>query len=104
MDDFDFRKWAHHAADWSADYRDGLEKRPVRPNVKPGSIAAQISPSAPEHGESMDAIFEDFEAIIPDAMTHWQHPRFFAYFQSNAAPEAQLAEQLANAFASQCML
>ena len=52
----------------------------------------------------MDAIFEDFEAIIPDAMTHWQHPRFFAYFQSNAAPEAQLAEQLANAFASQCML
>lgn len=52
----------------------------------------------------MDAIFEDFQTIIPDGMTHWQHPRFFAYFQSNAAPAAQLAEQLATAFASQCML
>ena len=52
----------------------------------------------------MEAIFEDFKKIIPDNMTHWQHPRFFAYFQSNAAPAAQLAEQLATAFASQCML
>ena len=103
-DEFDFRHWSHRAADWSADYLNSLNDRDVRPKVKPGAVAQQIGDSAPEAGESMDVIFEDFEHIIPDAMTHWQHPRFFAYFQSNAAPAAQLAEQLATAFASQCML
>ncbi len=103
-EDFDFRKWSHKAADWSADYLNTVGDRDVRPKVKPGAIAAQIGNTPPETGESMDAIFKDFENIIPDGMTHWQHPRFFAYFQSNAAPAAQLAEQLATAFASQCML
>ena len=103
-DEFDFRAWSHKASDWSADYLETVGERSVRPKVKPGAIAAQIGNTPPESGEAMDAIFEDFKNIIPDGMTHWQHPRFFAYFQSNAAPAAQLAEQLATAFASQCML
>jgi aromatic-L-amino-acid decarboxylase len=52
----------------------------------------------------MEAIFADFERIVPGAMTHWQHPRFFAYFPANAAPASMLAEQLANAIAAQAML
>lgn len=52
----------------------------------------------------METIFADFERIVPDAMTHWQHPRFFAYFAANAAPVSMLAEQLANAIAAQAML
>ncbi|MFD0916815.1 pyridoxal phosphate-dependent decarboxylase family protein [Pseudahrensia aquimaris] len=103
-DAIDYRAWSHRAADWGADYLDSLAERPVRPKVKPGAIAAQIGASPPDGGESMDAIFDDFERIIPGGMTHWQHPRFFAYFQSNAAPAAQIAEQLATAFAAQCML
>lgn len=102
--EFDFRGWSHRASDWAADYLEGLEQQPVRPKVVPGSIAAQIGEAAPEAGEEMETIFADFERIIPPGMTHWQHPRFFAYFQSNAAPAAQFAEQLATAFASQCML
>ena len=101
---FDYRGWSHRVADWSADYRESLDEKPVRPNVIPGAIAAQVANTAPEEGEAMELIFKDFNDIIPDGMTHWQHPRFFAYFQSNAAPVAQLAEQLATAFASQCML
>ncbi len=104
MREFDYRAWSHRAADWGADYLASVADNPVRPKVRPGAILAQIGASAPETGETMDAIFEDFEEIIPDGMTHWQHPRFFAYFQSNAAPAAQLAEQLATSFAAQCML
>ena len=104
MSDFDFRHWSHRAADWSADYLASLRDRPVRPNIQPGTIAAKIADQPPESGEAMESIFGDFEALIPDGMTHWQHPRFFAYFPSNAAPAAQLAEQLATAFAAQCML
>lgn len=104
MKELDFGPWAHKAADWATDYLATIGERPVRPRVKPGAIAAQIASSPPESGEAMDQIFEDFEKIIPEGMTHWQSPRFFAYFQSNAAPAAQLAEQLATAFAAQCML
>jgi aromatic-L-amino-acid decarboxylase len=37
-------------------------------------------------------------------MTHWQHPRFFAYFPANAAPASVVAEYLVTAMAAQCML
>ncbi len=37
-------------------------------------------------------------------MTHWQHPRFFAYFPANAAPVSMLAEQLVNAMASNALI
>ncbi len=104
MNEFDFRQWSHKAADWSADYLEGIGDRPVRPRVTPGDIAAQIPPSPPETGQAMEEIFADFESLIPGAMTHWQHPRFFAYFPSNAAPAAMVAEQLVTTMAAQCML
>jgi aromatic-L-amino-acid/L-tryptophan decarboxylase len=100
----DLPKWSARIAQWGADYHASLRDRPVRSSVKPGEIAAQIAASPPEVAEDMEAIFADFERIIPDGMTHWQHPRFFAYFPSNASPASVLAEQLANVFSAQCML
>jgi aromatic-L-amino-acid decarboxylase len=97
-------EWSHKAAKWAAEYHASLRERPVRSNVSPGAIAARIKSSPPESAEGFDSIFEDFKEIIPSGMTHWQHPRFFAYFPSNAAPVSMLAEQLANAFSAQCML
>ncbi len=104
MDRSDYRHWAHRAADWSADYLDGLRDRPVRPSVRPGETAAKLAGTPPEAAEPMEAIFADFERIVPDAMTHWQHPRFLAYFPANAAPASMIADQLATAMAAQCML
>ena len=76
----------------------------MRAQVAPGDVLRALPEAAPERPEPMEAIFADFERLIPDAMTHWQHPRFFAYFPSNAAPAAIVAEQLAAAMAAQCML
>ena len=104
MDRSEFRQWAHRAADWSADYLDGLRDRPVRPAVRPGETAAKLAASPPERPEAMEAVFADFERIVPHAMTHWQHPRFLAYFPANAAPASMIADQLATAMAAQCML
>jgi aromatic-L-amino-acid decarboxylase len=100
----DFRKWAVRAAEWGADYRAGLRQQPVRPNVKPGEIAAEISAAPPERAEPFERIFADFERIVVPGTTHWQHPRFFAYFPSNAAPASIVAEHLVNNIAAVCML
>lgn len=100
----DLGRWSKRAADWAAEYYRGLRQRPVRAPLTPGATAAQLPATPPERAEAMEEIFADFERIVPDAMTHWQHPRFLAYFPSNAAPASILAEQLANAMSSNCLI
>ncbi|KMW56616.1 Aromatic-L-amino-acid decarboxylase [Candidatus Rhodobacter oscarellae] len=104
MNHNDLRNWSKRTADWAHEYHRDLRDRPVRAQTKPGATAAKLPKAAPEAPESPEQIFADFEAIVPDAMTHWQHPRFFAYFPSNAAPASQWAEQLANTISAMCML
>ncbi len=99
-----FEGWAKRAVDWTKAYHQGLRQRPVRPQVQPGSVQAQIPATAPEAPEAMQVIMDDFERLIVPNMTHWQHPRFFAYFPANAAPVSVLAEQLVSGLAAQCML
>ncbi|MGL4281173.1 MAG: pyridoxal phosphate-dependent decarboxylase family protein [Albidovulum sp.] len=100
----EFEHWSRKAADWGAAYRASLADRPVRAQTEPGEIYRQIAAAAPETGEAMAAILADFERIILPGMTHWQHPRFFAYFPANAAPVSVVAEYLVTAMAAQCML
>lgn len=104
MNHDDLNHWSKRAADWTTDYHASLRDRPVRAPLTPGAIAAQLPAHAPDAPEPMETIFADFEAIVPPGMTHWQHPRFFAYFPANASPASMLAEQLANAMAAQGML
>lgn len=104
MDHEDLRHWSKRAADWAADYHAGLRDRPVRAPLVPGAVARQLPDAPPETAEPVAAIWADFERIVPDAMTHWQHPRFFAYFPANAAPASMLAEQLVNAMASNALI
>lgn len=104
MDSKTFADWSGKAAEWGAQYRASLNDRPVRAQTAPGEVAAKLPASPPEAPESMDDIFADFENIIMPGMTHWQHPRFFAYFPANAAPVSVIAEYLVSAIAAQCML
>ncbi len=104
MNHDDLNHWSKRAADWAQAYHASLRDLPVRAQVSPGETAAKLPAHAPEAPEPMEQIFADFEAIVPGATTHWQHPRFFAYFSANASPASMLAEQLANAIAGQAML
>ncbi|SMX43160.1 pyridoxal phosphate-dependent decarboxylase family protein [Maliponia aquimaris] len=104
MDWDEFAHWGRHIAGWGADYHKGLRDRPVRAQVHPGQTAAQLPAAPPETGEDMAAILADFERIVVPGLTHWQHPRFFAYFPANAAPPSILAEMLVSTLATQCML
>ncbi|SIS73172.1 pyridoxal phosphate-dependent decarboxylase family protein [Phaeovulum vinaykumarii] len=104
MNHDDLRDWSKRAADWAHAYHAGLRARPVRPDIAPGTLAARLPAAPPEGPEPMEAIWSDFLDLVPEGLTHWQHPRFFAYFPANAAPASMLAEQLVNAIAAQAML
>ena len=100
----EFEEWSQKMASWAAKYHRNLRDRPVRAQVSPGETLALLPQIAPEAAEPMLDIIEDFEQIIMPGITHWQHPRFFAYFPSNAAPPSVLAEQIVSAISAQCML
>lgn len=104
MDTAEFRRHAHKVADWIADYMEGVERFPVRAQVKPGEIAARLAAAAPERGEPMDQILGDFDSVVLPGITHWQHPSFFAYFPANSSPPSVLAEMLTAALGANCML
>ena len=104
MDLDEFRRHGHGFVDWMADYLATIERRPVRAQVRPGEIAAQLPPAPPAEGEPLERIFADFERILLPGMTHWQHPSFFAYFPANSSPPSVLAEMLTATLGAQCML
>lgn len=100
----ELNEWGPRLADWAAEYLTNLRERPVRAQTVPGAIAKQIPDAPPHEGERFEQLFRDFESIVMPGMTHWQHPRFFAYFTANSSPPSVLAEWLTATLAAQCML
>jgi len=90
----EFRRYGHQVVDWIADYLENIRQYPVLPDVKPGDLIDRLPPAAPECGESMDSILADFERLIVPAVTHWNHPLFFAYFAVSASEPGILGEML----------
>ena len=90
----EFRQYGHEVVDWIADYLATNRALPVLPNMKPGDLVDQLPRSGPRQGEPMEAILHDFRERIVPALTHWNHPRFFAYFAASASAPGILAEML----------
>jgi len=91
----DFRSDGHAAIDWAADYLARVHQLPVLAQVAPGEIRARLPDSAPDDPEPFADVLRDLDEILLPGVTHWQHPRFFAYFATSASEPAILAELLA---------
>jgi aromatic-L-amino-acid decarboxylase len=94
-----FRRAGHALIDWIADYWGRLRAGdiPVTAPVRPGDVLASLPASPPERAENWHGtpgIAADIDRIILPAITHWQHPSFFAYFPANASAPAVLGELL----------
>ena len=91
-------------AEWIDRYLSDAREYPVLSQVQPGEIAAQLPDRAPEAGEPFERLMADFERVVVPGITHWNSPRFFAYFATSAAPVAVAAEALAAALDVKAML
>lgn len=97
MDSNEWRRRGKEMVDFIADYLDTIGDRRVTPKVEPGYLKRLLPDSAPFKSESWDQIMEDFESTIMPGVTHWQHPRFHAYFPAGNAYPSVLADMLSDA-------
>ena len=79
----EFREYGHQLIDWIADYRANVAERPVMASTQPGDIRAQLPPHPPQEPEPFRSILADLDRVVMPGLSHWQHPRYFAYFPSN---------------------
>jgi aromatic-L-amino-acid decarboxylase len=91
----DLRSDGAAALEWAASYLERVGELPVLAQVAPGDIRARLPPAAPEEGEPFSAILRDLDEILLPGVTHWQSPRYFAYFATSASAPGILAELLA---------
>lgn len=99
-----FRDAFARVAAWIEDYYRDTRRYPVLSRAEPGDLVRALPAEAPLEGEPFDRIFDDFERLVMPGITHWNHPRFFAYFAISAAPVTVLAEALAAALDVNAML
>ncbi len=104
MSSEEFRRLAHGMVDWTADYLAGIVDLPVLPNSSVGDLEEKLGRSPTVQGEEMEEILEDIDRLIMPAMTHWNHPANFAWFNSSGSGAGILGEMLTAVFNVNAML
>jgi aromatic-L-amino-acid decarboxylase len=90
-----FRDDGAAAVEWVAGYLEQVREHPVLSRVQPGEIRSALPASPPEEAEPFEAVLADLDRVLLPGVTHWQSPRYFAYFPSTGSEPGILAELLA---------
>ncbi|MGH3110774.1 MAG: pyridoxal phosphate-dependent decarboxylase family protein [Gaiellaceae bacterium] len=89
-----FRDDGAAALDWVASYLEGVCDRPVLAQAEAGEVRAALPAAPPDEPEPFSAVLRDLDAVLMPGITHWQSPRFFAYFATTSSEPNVLAELL----------
>lgn len=87
-----FKEAAASVASEIEQYYSNISSRPVLPSIGPGYLQQLLPTSAPEHGEAWQDIEKDIERTIMPGMTHWQSPKFMAFFSASSTYPGMLGE------------
>lgn len=97
MDTNEFKQHGKEMIDYICNYIENIGDRRVTPNVEPGYLRKLLPDEAPTSPENWDNIMDDVENKIMPGVTHWQHPRFHAYFPSGNSFPSILGDLLSDA-------
>jgi glutamate/tyrosine decarboxylase-like PLP-dependent enzyme len=93
----EFRQHGKEMVDYICDYLKNIKSLRVRPQVEPGYLKNLLPKEAPEEPEEWDAIMHDVKTKVMMGVTHWQHPRFHAYFPAGNSFPSILGDMLSDA-------
>jgi aromatic-L-amino-acid decarboxylase len=92
-----FRDDLAAASEWAASYLERVRDLPVAADTEPGAIRSRLPDAPPERGEPFADLLRDLDDLIVPGLTHWNHPRFFAWFSITGSEPGVLAELLISA-------
>ena len=87
-----FRDAALSVVDDIERYYTNLPSRPVVPSVSPGYMQKLLPSEPPSNGEAWQDIEKDIERAIMPGVTHWQSPKFMAFFPASSTYPGILGE------------
>uniref|UniRef100_A0A8R1UFC1 Tdc-1 n=1 Tax=Pristionchus pacificus TaxID=54126 RepID=A0A8R1UFC1_PRIPA len=93
----EFRRIGKDTIEYIAEYHENIGKRRVVPAIEPGYLRDLMPHEAPKKPETFESVLEDFERLIMPGVTHWQHPRFHAYFPAGNSYPSLIANFLGDA-------
>lgn len=101
----EFEQGASFVTDWMKSYlaRD-TRPEPVLSRVEPGAIRSTQGTEPPLEGEAPESVLREFQEQMSEGLTHWNSPRFFAYFSISASGPGVLADFLSSGLNQQAML
>jgi aromatic-L-amino-acid decarboxylase len=85
------------ASEWVEAYLESVAGGPVASVAQPGEVRAALPAKPPQHGEPFADVLRDVDELIMPGVTHWNHPRFFAWFANTGSEPGILAELLIGA-------
>ena len=88
----EFRAAGHQLIDWIADYRQSLDKMPVRAQVEPGDIRRKFPNELPETTVAVGELLDELQSIVVPGITQVQHPMHYGWFPSNASLASVLGD------------
>ncbi|XP_050577231.1 aromatic-L-amino-acid decarboxylase-like isoform X1 [Bombus affinis] len=97
MDIQEFRMRGKEMVEYICEFMSNIHNRRVTPDVGPGYLRPLLPSEAPREPEPWEDIMRDVESKIMPGITHWQHPRFHAYFPAGNSFPSILGDMLADA-------
>ncbi len=104
LDPEEFRRRGHQVIDWISEYLAETRDYPVLSRARPGEVLAQLPATGPEDPVPWDETLAAIDNVLVPGMTHWNHPRFFAYFANTGSAPGILGAALATALNPNGML
>jgi aromatic-L-amino-acid/L-tryptophan decarboxylase len=93
----EFRKAGHYLVDYIASYLDGVENRPLFPQIDPATLYRLFDEPIPEGGNSLAQIQAMLEEKLIPYCTHVSHPGYMGLITPSPNPAGILADFLASA-------
>ena len=97
MDIQEFRVRGKEMVEYICEFMSNIHNRRVTPDVGPGYLRPLLPAEAPLQPEPWEDIMRDIESKIMPGITHWQHPRFHAYFPAGNSFPSILGDMLSDA-------
>uniref|UniRef100_A0A1I8MS08 Aromatic-L-amino-acid decarboxylase n=1 Tax=Musca domestica TaxID=7370 RepID=A0A1I8MS08_MUSDO len=99
MEPKEFSDFAKSMVDYIVEYLENLRERHVLAKVQPGYLRPLIPDAAPEDPDTWQDVMADIESVIMPGITHWQSPRFHAYYPMTNSYPSIVADMLSGAIA-----